>query len=117
MDGDKIDLILRRLKCKSCRKISVELPDYIIPYKRYSLEVIINICVADDSCIVPEDNSTRQKIKKWYKAVVSHLIAVWQRLAKRDLLSPSIKPTLKNMVTAAVNSGMWAYHPNGNFVQ
>ena len=88
-------LNLRRLKCKSCRKIHSELPDYIIPYKRYCAEIIEEVSVTGHSRI-PEDTCTRQKIKQWYHRILGHLKAVWQRLVKQNLLSPYTTPGLKN---------------------
>lgn len=90
-----------------------ELPDYIVPYKRYCAEIIEEVATTGHSRI-PEEQSTRQKIRKWYRRVLPHFRAVWQRLAKQYLVSPCITQNLKNMVKATVNSGFWIYHPFGN---
>ena len=41
--GNKITLIIRRLRCQSCRKIHHELPDRVIPYKRHCAETVEKI--------------------------------------------------------------------------
>ena len=38
--GERIVLIIRRLKCKACGRVHHELPDILVPYKRYSSESI-----------------------------------------------------------------------------
>lgn len=38
--GTRIVLVIRRLRCSSCKRIHHELPDCIVPYKRYSSESI-----------------------------------------------------------------------------
>lgn len=112
-DGEKVTLNLRRVRCRNCRRIHIELPDYIAPFKRYCIEVIEKVCEKSHSRI-PEDCSTRQKIRKWYRKVLPHLKAVWQRLIKQNLMSPFENPNFKNLVKASVNSGFWIYHPFGN---
>jgi hypothetical protein len=89
-----------------------ELPDHIVPYKRYCVEIIEEVATTGLSRI-PEDTSTRQKIKKWYRSILPHFRAIWQRLTKQDLVSPDVEPSFKNMVKASVNSGFWIYHPFG----
>ena len=44
---------LRRLRCKRCGKVHIEIPTCIIPYKRYNAESIENpdVCSADESTI------------------------------------------------------------------
>lgn len=111
--GDQILLYLRRLKCQSCRKMHTELPDYLVPYKRYCVEVIEEVATTGRSRI-PEDTCTRQKIKQWYRSILPQLKAIWQRLTKQHLVSPFVSPSLRNMVKATVNSGFWIYHPFGN---
>ena len=50
--------LLRRLRCSTCRKIHLEIPDFIQPKKHYSAQLIkevllnnVDICPADDSTI------------------------------------------------------------------
>lgn len=39
-DGTKKILIIRRLRCVKCKKIHHELPDFLVPYKRYCVKVV-----------------------------------------------------------------------------
>ncbi|MEW5785724.1 MAG: DUF6431 domain-containing protein, partial [Bacillota bacterium] len=36
--GEREILIIRRLRCKNCKRVHHELPDIIVPYKRYNSE-------------------------------------------------------------------------------
>lgn len=46
---------LRRLYCKHCKKLHLELPDCLVPRKHYALEVIENVV---DDVSTPEDETT-----------------------------------------------------------
>ena len=39
-DGSTATLIIRRLRCRKCGRIHHELPDSIVPYKRYDADAI-----------------------------------------------------------------------------
>ncbi|MCF8017859.1 MAG: DUF6431 domain-containing protein [Vallitaleaceae bacterium] len=63
-DGNSYVFLLRRLKCPSCKRLHVEIPDIIIPRKHYSANVIRRAIAGDiESC--PADDST---IRKWQKS-------------------------------------------------
>ena len=34
---------IRRLRCSKCKALHRELPDYILPYKHYELEVVLGV--------------------------------------------------------------------------
>jgi len=59
-------LIIRRLRCKQCKKIHHELPDMVIPYKRYSAETIEQIIDGREVGIICEE-STIRRIRTWWK--------------------------------------------------
>lgn len=67
--GEKIPLMIRRCYCEQCNKIHHELPDIIIPYKRYTsgaIEKIISIGQQnseEDYCC---DTSTVVRLKAWF---------------------------------------------------
>jgi len=49
--------LLRRLRCNDCKKIHIEIPDFIIAYKQYNARTINDIVKGvSESC--PADNST-----------------------------------------------------------
>lgn len=54
---------LRRLRCPSCHRLHLELPDFMRPYKHYASPVIEAVeAGATASC--PADNSTMRRWKK-----------------------------------------------------
>ena len=62
-DGNSYEFLLRRLKCPSCKRLHIELPDICAPRKHYSADVIRRARNGDiESC--PAENST---IRRWLK--------------------------------------------------
>lgn len=64
---------IRRLYCSKCRKIHHELPDFIVPYKRYHVHVIENILegtIADIPCY----DSTMRLIRWWFSSISESLL-------------------------------------------
>ena len=107
-----IVLLLRRLRCRHCKKLHTELPDFLVPYKRYSRECIEDV-LAQSRAGEPDDERTRSKIRRWYRQIRSYLDGIWKRLVTQTFASPKKIPSFLEMVTAAVNSGFWTTHPNG----
>lgn len=61
--GQAFTFQLRRLRCPACRRLHLELPDFMRPHKHYSASVIQAVETGDDiSC--PADDST---IRRWRK--------------------------------------------------
>jgi len=108
-----IVLLLRRLRCRHCKKLHTELPDFLVPYKRYSRECIEDV-LAGSRTGSPDDERTRSKIRRWYQQIRSYLDGIWKRLVTQTFASPKKIPSFLEMVTAAVNSGFWTTHPNGH---
>ena len=108
----KIVLLLRRLRCTHCKKLHTELPDFLVPYKRYSRKCIEDV-LSGSRTGSPDDERTRGKIRRWYRQIRSYLDGIWKRLVTQTFASPKKIPSFLEMVTAAVNSGFWTTHPNG----
>jgi len=122
--GDWKILVIRRLRCRNpqCRRIHAELPDILVPYKRYG---VCSIQARTDrncpGCTAEE--STRWRWKTWYRQLRNHFLGVaqsiWRHQAEvtRTLLaSPTSNPTffwneaawsLAELVRMTVNSGNW----------
>lgn len=113
-DGCSRVYLIRRFKCIGCRKIHHELPDFMVPYKRYSAEVIESVVEHKDTDI-PFEERTRKKIRAWYRAVVEHLRGIWRRHERRGFVTPLGIVGLVPLVIVAANSGNWPYHPFGRF--
>lgn len=81
--GVRAKLIIRRLYCDACKKIHHELPDILVPYKRYdaeSIEGIVSVPVRTD---IAADDSTLARWRSWFLA--------WAVYAEGCLQSISIR--------------------------
>ena len=65
IDGKVYVFKLRRLKCKNCKTLHIELPDIIIPYKKYSKDAIESALFNKKTSCYAE-NSTIYRWKKEY---------------------------------------------------
>jgi len=111
-EGTKHIYSLRRLRCKKCGRLHTELPDFVVPYKRYSAEVVEKVSKGE-RVDTPYEERTRQKIRVWYKKVIGHLQGVWRQQVNLGFASPCVVPSFVFLVRATVNSGNWLYHPFG----
>jgi len=81
--GDKIDLIIRRLNCVNCHKIHHELPDILVPYKRYSRESIEAAVNGDSNLTVPADESTIRSWRGWFQEMFNYFLGCLLSIANR----------------------------------
>ncbi|MGB8455219.1 MAG: DUF6431 domain-containing protein [Anaerocolumna sp.] len=67
-NGAKKTLILRRLRCSQCGRVHHELPDLILPYKRYSIEAVEFIISPSEEHEndFPCELSTAKRLKIWF---------------------------------------------------
>ena len=72
LDGSGRTIVVRRLKCPSCSKVHHELPDCLVPYKRYERECIEPVLSDNsvDASIVPADDRTMARWRCWAAALV-----------------------------------------------
>lgn len=117
-DGSSISLIIRRFRCRECRKIHHELPDMLIPYKRHSSECIAGILTAS---YYPCETSTVMRLRIWFgilKQAVLELLQFpsevrhfWELIAM-SLSNPpeSMETLLKFLVKKAANTGKRMLH-------
>lgn len=77
--SEKIFLVIKRYRCKECRKIHHELPMCCVPYKRYETEAIENIIMetmengrkeTGKTESYPCEKSTALKLLCWYQSVL-----------------------------------------------
>lgn len=81
-DGSKERLIIRRLRCMECKKISHELPDLVVPYKRYDAEVILHALddtKTDKYC--PAEECTIYRWKLWFFLFHDYIMTSVSRFA------------------------------------
>lgn len=112
-DGDRITLSLRVFFCPECGHYHRELPDFIMPYKQLSTEMIADIYDNHDDYDV--DDSTIIRIRHWVTALLLFGAATVRRLKlEHPLLTikenfESTFLALKYFVRLIVNSNEWKF--------
>jgi hypothetical protein len=73
--GEVRVLALRRLRCAGCRKIHHELPDCLVPYKRYESTCVEDV-VSEEAgvSVVAADDSTLYRWRSWFQEQATY----WQ---------------------------------------
>jgi hypothetical protein len=65
-EEEKQKLVIRRMYCEACKNIHHELPDCIVPYKRYCAEVIENIVNSQTAKEALCPGQTLRRIRGWW---------------------------------------------------
>lgn len=111
--GETNILIIRRLRCNKCNKIHHELPDIIVPYKRYDSESIEAVVFKNDRLDVAADDSTIIRLKNWFKTMANYfigcLISATIRFNKETVINLSTLPksVLKRIFYFVGESSSW----------
>lgn len=105
--GEYLILVVRRLRCEDCRRIHHELPDLVVPYKRYDRESIEKTLETEGPQTVACDESTVFRWRVWFKGIRDYLVgcllairAQFSRNVVKDfpLPSPSSLQRLQELV-------------------
>lgn len=82
-DASQVTLIIRRLCCLGCNKIHHELPNILVPYKRYKSECIEAVVVekTNTTLIVACDESTLHRWKYWFNSLSEYFAGCLQSIA------------------------------------
>jgi len=65
-------LVIRRLRCCHCSRIHHELPDILVPYKRYASEAIEPVVADEPALSVAVDESTLTRWRHWFAECAEH---------------------------------------------
>lgn len=106
--GEEETLVIRRLRCKICRKIHHELPEKVMPYKRHCAETIENIVAgeAEDVCC---DFLTERRIRIWWSAFLLYFESIKESLRMKYGAVFSQGATPREIVRAVANANLWAH--------
>ena len=80
--GEKTLLVIRRLRCEVCRKIHHELPNILVPYKRYDA-ASIEETVSQPKPAVAADESTLLRLRQWFAAWSTYAVGCLAAVAHR----------------------------------
>jgi hypothetical protein len=84
--GEKVVLVIRRLRCSHCAKVHHELPDILIPYKRHGSESIEAVVSGASELTVAADESTINRWKRWFEDISNYLASALVSIAIRYCL-------------------------------
>jgi hypothetical protein len=73
-DGSHHTLIIRRMRCIACRKIHHEIPDILIPYKRYDNESIEATLTTKNELSVAAEKSTIKRWISWFNSLKDYML-------------------------------------------
>lgn len=65
-------LVIRRMKCYRCNRVHHELPDILVPYKRYASEAIEPVIADELPLSVAVDESTITRWRQWFFECAEH---------------------------------------------
>ena len=115
--GQVTDYRLRVLKCRECGKTHRELPESLVPYKRYDAATII--IMRDKPNDAPCSPSVQSRILKWlawFIAYANH-IRESQSLILAVTLPKAVGAiqlsSFISLVKIVVNSGFWSHNHSG----
>jgi hypothetical protein len=90
--GERKVLVIRRLYCQPCKRIHHELPDLLVPYKRYDRASIESVIEGTGQEQVSADDATLFRWQGWFSNLRQHiyggLLAACHRINKSFAESP-----------------------------
>ena len=107
-DESKWTLVIRRLRCKKCRRLHHELPDMVMPYKRHCAQTIEKI-VSGEALAIYCEESTIRKIKAWWANCRLYFAGVMASLQEKLGIEFSERPTPREVVRAVANAHLWEH--------
>lgn len=82
-DGDRVQLVIRRLQCERCGKIHHELPDLLVPYRRYDAASIEGAVTQPPQSDSAAEESTLARWRSWFAAWAVYAAGCLQAIALR----------------------------------
>jgi hypothetical protein len=82
-NGERRVLMIRRLRCSSCNRIHHELPDLLVPYKRYESQSIEAAVTGSAALTVAADEATISRWKQWFSDMAGYFAGVLISIATR----------------------------------
>mgnify|MGYP000845495661 FL=1 len=82
-NGERRVLMIRRLHCSSCNRIHHELPDLLVPYKRYESQSIEAAVTGSAALTVAADEATISRWKQWFSDMAGYFAGVLISIATR----------------------------------
>jgi hypothetical protein len=81
--GEQVTYIIRRLRCKGCQRVHHELPDLLVPYKRYEAECLESVLTQGQTSDVAADESTLYRWGVWFAKCWKYWVKSLSTIAAR----------------------------------
>lgn len=93
--GERVTYIIRRLRCLGCERIHHELPDLLIPYKRYESVCFESVLSNELTSDVAADESTLYRWHVWFEKCLPYWANCLSTIAARtgNPVEPSSVPS------------------------
>jgi hypothetical protein len=90
LDEERNPMVLRirRLFCKVCQCVHHELPDILVPYKRYASRVVEGVISEPSNQQVAAETSTLSAWRNWFRKRWPHWLGVFARLVEEQVAQP-----------------------------
>lgn len=95
--GEARVLIIRRLRCSNCRRIHHELPDCLVPYKRYESICIEQVVTQSGASDVAADDATLYRLRQWFHMRLPYLLGCLRAIAIRLGQIPVEEPSVPSL--------------------
>ena len=106
---DKHILLIRRLYCKKCCEMHHELPDCLVPFKRYEADIIEKAVEGKSAKLLGVSDHTLCRFRGWWKAVKPYFLRILGTLTAKYDVSFGSPPTFREVARAAANSNNWTF--------
>lgn len=87
--GESCVYNIRRLECDQCERIHHELPDFLVPYKRYESDCIEAVLTNPTNHDIPADESTLFRWFEWFNSLIDYwigcLISIMHRTKQENI--------------------------------
>lgn len=94
--GEKNVYSIRRFQCQQCWKIHHELPDLLVPYKRYEASVIEGCLEEYEPLVLEVDELTVSRWISWFSIMMEYWIQVIISLLIQRQLEPNLVTLLSD---------------------
>ena len=101
-------LIIRRLRCTSCRTIHHELPDMVMPYKRHCADTVEKIISGETKDLICYE-STMRRLRAWWSACILYFESVLASLRAKYGVVFTVGSAPREVVRAVVNANLWTH--------
>lgn len=83
-DGVRQILIIRRLRCEACHRIHHELPDCLVPFRRYDSASLEAFSAQGSTAPVAAEPSTLRRWQAWLCIWIPYVQRCWEAMAAQQ---------------------------------